>query len=144
MTLEEIKTIHGVTSIKDCIDFYMLNDNIKIGKDNKNFSILVELLEKNGEIIEKDYFAQKVNNFEERIDEYMNMRAKKKGYEDIKTACTYAIARGRFQAEGIKFAEWRTDVWDYFYTELDKIQQGLRQEPTINEFILELPQLNLP
>lgn len=143
MTLEELKTIHNIISIKDCIDFYMLNGNIKIDKSNENFSALVSLLKANGEVIEKDYSAQTIHNFEERIEEYLNKEAKKRGYDNILSACSYAIARGRFQQEGIKFAEWRTDVWDYCYTELDKVKSGVRSQPTIEDFILELPILNI-
>lgn len=82
-----------------------------------------------------------VATFEKAVQAMLDNTARSKGYDNVLSACTYAVARGRFQQEGIKFAEWRTDVWAYCYEELDKIQQGLRTTPTVEQFLNELPQL---
>lgn len=88
-------------------------------------------------------FSRESLKYEEYIQNHLDSKAKEYKYDNILSACTYGIARGRFQSEGLRFAEWRTDVWDYCYTELDKVKQGTRTKPTIDEFILELPQLIL-
>lgn len=89
----------------------------------------------------KNTYKQK--KFINPVQDVLDSTARSHGYDNIISACTYAIARGRFQAEGMKFAEWRTDVWDYCYTELEKVTNGIRTEPTVEELISELPQLNI-
>lgn len=49
-----------------------------------------------------------------------------------------------FKAEGTVFKAWRNVVWDYAYTELDKVQTRQRPMPTIEAFIAELPVITWP
>lgn len=68
------------------------------------------------------------------------------GYDDIKTAVTYAEegAVPRFQAEGLAFRVWRSMCWGYCYAQLAAVQSGTRSQPTIPDFLDELPELVLP
>ena len=78
------------------------------------------------------------------IDDLLDAEAKKNGYSSIISATSYAGYPNDFQAEGLAYGTWRSAVWAYCYQELDKIQQGLRTIPTLEEFIGELPALTLP
>ncbi|KQV83224.1 hypothetical protein [Rhizobium sp. Root1220] len=42
------------------------------------------------------------------------------------------------------FVAWRDNVWQYAYAELAKVQEGVRPQPTIADFLLELPEMLWP
>ena len=80
------------------------------------------------------------------VQDYMDSVAQSKGYDNIFTAVTYAEEPTipKFQAEGQAFRQWRSQVWDYCYAQLDKVLKGERTVPTAEELIAELPELVLP
>ncbi|MDR7865174.1 MAG: hypothetical protein RIN56_00070 [Sporomusaceae bacterium] len=76
----------------------------------------------------------------------MDAAAQALGYDDIKSAVTYADepAVPKFQAEGQAFRAWRSRAWQYCYDQLDAITTGARTNvPTAEELIDEL-QANVP
>lgn len=87
----------------------------------------------------EDVKADKLKSFELAIKSHLDDEAKAKGYESILSVCTYAGYTNPYQLEGQSFIQWRGLVWEYYYTELAKIEAGSRTEPSIEEFILELP-----
>lgn len=87
--------------------------------------------------------AIKIKAIEDLIQNMLNEKAIEHGYDSIISVCSYAGYTNQFQDEAVAFGIWRSDVWAYCYAELEKIQQGVRSEPTIDEFLLELPQINL-
>lgn len=80
------------------------------------------------------------------VQSHMDSAAVAAGYDDIKTAVTYADepAVARFQTEGAAFRAWRSLCWDYCYTQLAAVQSATRTQPTVAELIAELPALVLP
>jgi len=84
--------------------------------------------------------------FEDAIQLHMDNAASTFGYDDIKSAVTYAEepAVPKFQLEGCGFRAWRSLVWAYAYEQLALVQNGEREQPTIADFILELPELVIP
>jgi hypothetical protein len=76
---------------------------------------------------------------------YMDSTAAASGYYDIKTAVTYAEEPSvpKFQLEGQAFRAWRSLVWDYCFTQIALIEAGTRTQPTADEWIAELPTLEL-
>lgn len=80
------------------------------------------------------------------VQSHMDAAAIAAGYDDIKTAVTYADepAVVRFQQQGAAFRAWRSLCWDYCYTQLDAVQSATRTQPTIAELVAELPALVLP
>ena len=80
------------------------------------------------------------------VQVHMDEQARAIGYDDIKTAITYADepAAPRFQAEGLMFREWRSLCWAHCYAVLDAVNAGEREIPTTEELIAELPPLELP
>lgn len=89
---------------------------------------------------------QVIDMFRSSIQAHLDSAAVAAGYDDIRTAVTYAEepAVAKFQAEGRAFRAWRSLVWDYAYAQLDAAMAGERERPTIEEFLGELPQLVLP
>lgn len=89
---------------------------------------------------------QLVSEFRASIQRHLDAAAVTAGYDDIKTAVTYAEepAVPKFQAEGQAFRAWRSVVWDYSYAQLDAVLAGEREQPTIEAFLAELPALVLP
>jgi hypothetical protein len=87
-----------------------------------------------------------IENFVQATQEKLDNAAKVAGYDDIKTAVTYADepAVPRFQAEGQAFRAWRSKCWAYCYEQLAQVQGGKRAQPTIPELLAELPLLELP
>ena len=80
------------------------------------------------------------------VQAHMDAAAQGLGYDDIKSASTYADEPvvEKFQAEGIAFRAWRSLCWEHCYAVLEAVQSGQRGRPTLEELIAELPQLALP
>lgn len=47
-------------------------------------------------------------------------------------------------AEAQAFVAWRDAVWRYAYQQLDAVQAGDREQPSVEELLAELPQPNWP
>lgn len=79
------------------------------------------------------------------VQAHMDAAAKAAGYDDVKSAVTYAEepAVPRFQQEGRAFRAWRSLVWAKCYELLDAVQAGTRPPMTAEQVIAELPALNL-
>lgn len=80
------------------------------------------------------------------VQDHMDAAAKAAGYDDIKSAVTYAEepAVAKFQAEGLAFRAWRSLVWAACYAVMADVETGARPVPTALELIAELPVLELP
>lgn len=81
-----------------------------------------------------------------QVQAHMDAQAKQAGYDDIRSAVTYADEPAvlKFQAEGQCFRAWRSLVWDRCYQLLDEVQNGTRTPMTADQVIAELPMLQLP
>jgi hypothetical protein len=80
------------------------------------------------------------------VQNHLDTKAKERGYDDIKSAVTYADEPvvPQFQQEGQAYRARRSLVWAHCYEQLDLIQRGIREDiPTTEELIAELPVLNL-
>lgn len=80
------------------------------------------------------------------VQEHMDAAARALRYDDIKTAVTYAEepAVPKFQAEGRAFRAWRSLVWAKCYAILEEVSSGVREIPTDDELIADLPAFALP
>jgi hypothetical protein len=77
---------------------------------------------------------------------HLDAQARSLGYDDIKSAVTYADepAVPKFQAEGQALRAWRSLVWAKCYEILAEVQGGLRPIPTMDELLAELPAFSMP
>lgn len=90
--------------------------------------------------------ALSFDDYQNTIQRYMDEAAQAAGYDDIRAAVTYADepAVAKFQLEGQAFRAWRSLCWAYGYEQLALVEAGTRERPTIEQFLAELPQLDLP
>lgn len=90
--------------------------------------------------------AQIQRELTDAVQNHLDNEARKLGYDDIKSAVTYADepAVAKFQAEGQAFRAWRSLVWAYCYQALADVIDGKRAVPTTEALIAELPALVLP
>lgn len=59
------------------------------------------------------------------------------GYDNILSACLYAIVDGPYQAEGAKFATWRSQVWEAVF------KFELTDTTTEASFLATLPKITI-
>lgn len=83
--------------------------------------------------------------FTEAIQNKLDQTAKAYGYDDIRSAVTYAEepSVAKFQQEGQAFRAWRSLVWAKAYQVMAEVQQGSRPMPTEQEIMAELPLLGI-
>lgn len=80
------------------------------------------------------------------IQAEMDRQAQAKGYDNIISACTYAMQPmgAPFQAEGAAFVAWRSQVWSQAYTMLAQVEAGTQPMPTPAQAVAIMPKLELP
>lgn len=84
--------------------------------------------------------------FERAVQGKLNGAAVAAKYDSIENAVSYAEepAVPKFQNDGKAFRAWRSKVWAYAYEQLALVLAGERAQPTVDEFLLEMPLLELP
>jgi len=82
------------------------------------------------------------SSVQERLDSF----AKTRGYDDIKSACTYAgCSIPRFDTEGTHCRDKRAETWAILYQIMTDVQLGIRPMPTnYSDIEAELPKLEWP
>jgi len=79
------------------------------------------------------------------IQTHVDTAAASRGYGDGDALASYATSTiPAWSAEAMAFIAWRDAVWIYAYTELAKVQGGVRTQPTIAALIAELPLIEWP
>ena len=80
-----------------------------------------------------------------QVQRMMDDEVKKRGYDSILSACTYATSKvPKFQAEGQACVEWRDDVWVAFYQHLGKVKDAGTDPPTFDDLVTILPAMVWP
>ncbi|MGP1484756.1 MAG: hypothetical protein ACTTJC_01440 [Campylobacter sp.] len=99
----------------------------KLGIEEKELPLPPK--EKPRELSEEEKMTALKAEFLSNVDEILNQEARKKGYDSIVTAVSYAGYENSFQAEGIKFGKWRSQVYEWGYALLKEIESGKRSLP---------------
>lgn len=78
-----------------------------------------------------------------RVQQWLDEQARALGYDDIKTAITYADepAVPKFQQEGQAMRRLRSLAWARYYEILNEVKAGQRSIPTEEELIVEMEAL---
>jgi hypothetical protein len=85
-----------------------------------------------------------LEDYSAAVQALLDHAARSRDYADIVSAVSYAGSSvPAWAAEGAAFAAWRDAVWIYAYNELAKVQAGERAQPSIIDFLAELPTLGL-
>ncbi|WP_321341522.1 hypothetical protein [uncultured Cohaesibacter sp.] len=96
------------------------------------------------EPIEEPVLTQ--DDYEEAIQNLFEKTADSRRYEQGATAfATYVNSKdSEWAAEAQAFVDWRDTVWRYAYDQLNAVQAGDREQPSVEELLAELPEPNWP
>ncbi|MCX7759437.1 MAG: hypothetical protein N2169_07535 [bacterium] len=83
-----------------------------------------------------------IQQYEQIIDNFINMKAQEKGYDNRITCTMRAGYPSPWQAECIRFALWMDSCYLYCYQALNDVKQGKRPAPTIEQLLEELPKFS--
>lgn len=84
-------------------------------------------------------------DYEASIQEIVDDTAREKQFRDGVTLASYANSTvDLWASQALAFIAWRDNVWQYSYSELSKVLAGDRAQPTIADFLLELPEMVWP
>lgn len=79
-------------------------------------------------------------DYADAIQALIDTTAKSKGYASGIALAGYSTSTiPQWADEANAFIAWRDNVWVHAFTELAKVQEGEREQPSIREFIAELP-----
>lgn len=92
-----------------------------------------------------EYLTVMTRRATDAVQAHMDATAQARGYDDIKSAVTYADEPtvASFQAEGRAFRKWRSEVWAHCYVVMAAVQGGAAM-PTMDDLIAGLPVLVMP
>lgn len=94
---------------------------------------------------EAEAVASSVEAFRLAIQAHVDAQAQGRRYDNGNSLASYvASTNPEWAAEAQAFVAWRDAVWFYAYTELDAVMAGEREQPTIEDFIGELPEIVWP
>nr|WP_313011590.1 hypothetical protein [Brucella intermedia] len=74
------------------------------------------------------------------IQRLIDSKAQEKLYDDGVSLASYINSTvPEWAGQAAAFVAWRDSVWVYAFAELAKVQSGERPEPSIDDFLAELP-----
>ncbi len=80
--------------------------------------------------------------FMDKLQEYMDKKAKTYGFDSVFNAASYIDSKiERFKNDSRILLDWRDSTWDKAYTILEDVLTEKRGIPTLDELLKELPQL---
>ena len=86
-----------------------------------------------------------LDDYKRAIQAFIDATAREKKYRNGDACATYVNSTNPlWAAEAAAFVAWRDSVWSYAFQELAKVENGEREQPTIDEFLSELPQIEWP
>jgi len=86
-----------------------------------------------------------IKPFSANLQKHLDDTANSYGYDNIYTAISYADEPAvlRFKDEGKAFRKWRSLFWEQANVVKQEITDGLREVPSIDNLIQELPKLTV-
>lgn len=77
------------------------------------------------------------------IQAHMETVAQSRGYQDADRLASYTTSgNATWSAEAVTFSAWRDAVWAYSFEQMAAVQSGVRQAPTVDGLIAELPAID--
>lgn len=84
-------------------------------------------------------------DYENAIQVLVDATATGRRFRDGVTMASYVSSTNeQWAAEAQIFVAWRDAVWAHAYAELEKVQAGERSQPSIADFLTELPAIVWP
>lgn len=89
--------------------------------------------------------APALNDYKGAVVAMLDAKAQERRYDNAVSISTYVTSTiPSWSAEAAAFVAWRDAVWAYAYVELEKVMGGQRPQPTVEEFLGELPAIVWP
>ncbi|MET3854418.1 hypothetical protein [Rhizobium sp. OAE497] len=86
-----------------------------------------------------------LSDYQGAIQELVDQTAQAEQFNDGVTLASYVASTVQpWAAQAQAFVSWRDNVWQYAYAELAKVQAGEREQPSVEAFLLELPEVIWP
>lgn len=86
-----------------------------------------------------------IADYENAIQALVDATPKDKLFRDGVTLASYVNSTDpQWAAEAVAFVAWRDGVWRYAYAELEKVQGGLRPQPSVEDFLSEIVPIDWP
>lgn len=80
------------------------------------------------------------DDYRRAIQALIDTKAQEKQYDSGATLASYVNSTvPEWSAQAQAFVTWRDSVWVYAFAELEKVQSGEREQPSIEDFLAELP-----
>jgi len=88
---------------------------------------------------------QTLEDYRAAIRAHVDATAQTRDYDNAVSCASYVNSTNPTWAdEASAFVAWRDQVWGYAFAELKKVENGQRQQPSIEAFIAELPPIEWP
>jgi len=79
------------------------------------------------------------------IQAMIDRKAQEKQYDSGSTIASYVSSTvPEWATDALAFVAWRDSVWVYAFAQLTAFQSGQREQPSIEDFLAELPVLEWP
>ncbi|WP_247996683.1 hypothetical protein [Brucella tritici] len=89
--------------------------------------------------------AAAINGYRTAIQSMIDAKAQEKQYDSGATLASYVNSTvPDWAAEAQAFVVWRDQVWAYALAELAKVQKSEREQPSVDDFLAELPAFEWP
>jgi hypothetical protein len=86
-----------------------------------------------------------LDDFRRAIQAHIDATAQERGYDSGVSCASYVNSTNQaWASEASAFVARRDNAWAYVYAELEKVQSGLREQPTIEDILAELPPMIWP
>ncbi|WP_313027902.1 hypothetical protein [Brucella sp.] len=98
-----------------------------------------------GEPVTKHPGLNPVDIYRLEIQSMIDAKASERQYDSGATLASYVNSTiEQWAAEAQAFVGWRDAVWVYALAELDKVQKAERDQPSVEDFLAELPTFEWP
>lgn len=89
--------------------------------------------------------APAIEDYQVAIQTIVDEAARSKLFNDGVTLASYVNSTvDQWAEQATAFVAWRDNVWQYAYSELAKVQGGDRDQPAVEAFLAELPEIVWP
>lgn len=93
----------------------------------------------------EERIVKQEQNYSNAIQLHIDATAQARQYSDGISLASYDSSTNPiWAAEAQTFIAWRDAVWAYAFTELEKVKNGTRPQPSIEELLAELPVISWP
>lgn len=83
-----------------------------------------------------------LKDYEDAVQKHLDETAQSKGYDNTYTCLSYLESTNpTWKNESMAFLQWRDQVWITCHTILNQWQQGEIPQPTIQDVLNQLPQI---